>query len=61
MIRDIVKEAIEIRKVNDKDVAEHIGVTKSTMSLFLSGKTNLGQKKIEAIFEFLRIGLFVKK
>lgn len=61
MIRDIVKEAMKLRKVKSKDLAEHIGLSESSMSLFLNGKMNLGQKKIEAILEYLNIGLVIKK
>lgn len=59
MIRETIKEAMKLRKVKAKDLAEHIGVTKSTMSLFLNGKTNLGQEKIENMFEFLGIQLVI--
>lgn len=61
MIRDVVKEAMKIRKVKSKDLAEHIGLSESSMSLFLNGKMNLGQNKIEAILEYLNIGLVIKK
>lgn len=61
MIRDIVKEAMKLRKVKSKDLAEHIGLSESSMSLFLNGKMNLGQNKIEAILEYLNIGLVIKK
>ncbi len=61
MIREAIKEAMILRKVKAKDLAEYIGVTKSTMSLFLNRKTNLGQEKIEAILEFLGIALVINK
>lgn len=61
MIRDIVKEAMKLRKVKSKDLAEYIGLSESSMSLFLNGKMNLGQNKIEAILEYLNIGLVIKK
>ena len=61
MIRKTIKEAMKIRKVKSKDLAEHIGLSESSMSLFLSGKMNLGQNKIEAILEYLNIGLVIKK
>ena len=61
MIREIVKEAMKLRNVKSKDLAEHIEVTKSTMSLFLNGKTNLGQEKIEKILDFLNIKLVIAK
>lgn len=61
MIRDIVKEAMKLRKVKSKDLAEHIGLSESSMSLFLNGKMNLGQNKIECILEYLNIELVIKK
>ena len=45
----------------NKDLAEHVKVTKNTMSLFLNGKTNLGQEKIEKILDFLNIKLVITK
>lgn len=50
---------MKIRKIKAITLAEHIGVTKSTMSLFLNGKLNLGQDKIERIFDFLGIKLVI--
>ena len=60
MIRDIVKEAMKLRKVKSKDLAEHIELSESPMSLFLNGKMNLGQNKIESILEALNIELVIK-
>lgn len=59
MIRETIKEAMKIRKIKAITLAEHIGVAKSTMSLFLNGKLNLGQDKIEKIFNFLGIKLVI--
>lgn len=61
MIRKTIKEAMKIRKVKSKDLAEHIGLSESSMSLFLNGKMNLGQNKIESILEYLNIGLVIKE
>lgn len=52
---------MKLRKVKSKDLAEHIGLSESAMSLFLNGKMNLGQNKIEAILKCLNIGLVIKK
>ena len=52
MIRETVKEAMKLRNVKSKDLAEHVEVTKSTMSLFLNGKT---------ILDFLDIKLVITK
>lgn len=60
MIRESIKEAMKIRKVKAKDLAQEIGVARSTMSLFLNGKKNLGQEKIEAIFRHLGIDLVIR-
>lgn len=61
MIREVIKKAMKVRKVKAKDLAEHIGINKSTMSLFLNNKINMGQEKIEMIFRFLNIELVIKK
>lgn len=61
MIREKINEAMKIRGVKSIDLANHIGITKSTMSLFLNGKSNLGQEKLEKIFEFLKIKLIIRK
>lgn len=61
MIRDTIKEAMKLRKIKQKDLAEHIGTTKSSMSLFLNGKRAMGQEKIEAMLEYLRIELIIRK
>ena len=60
MIRAVVKEAMKIRNIKQIELAEFIGITKSTMSLFLNGKTKLGQEKIEAMLEYLHIDLVIK-
>lgn len=60
MIRLVVKEAMKIRNLKQKELAEIVGITKSTMSLFLNGKTKLGQEKIETIFRVLNIKLIIE-
>lgn len=57
MIREAVKEAMKLRNVKSKDLAEYIGVTKSNMSLFLNGKLDFKQDRIEKILDFLDIKL----
>ncbi|WP_425291727.1 helix-turn-helix domain-containing protein [Bacteroides fragilis] len=52
---------MKLRKIKQKDLAEHIGTTKSSMSLFLNGKRAMGQEKIEAMLEYLRIELIIRK
>ncbi len=60
MIRKAIKEAMNLRKVKAIDLAEQIGINRGSMSLFLSGKTNLSQDKIEAILRYLNIELVIK-
>lgn len=60
MIRETVKEAMKLHYVKSKELAEQIGLSESSMSLFLNGKMNLGQGKIEKIFEYLRIKLIIE-
>lgn len=60
MIREVVREAMKLRKVTGKDLAEYVGIANSSISQFLTGKMNLGQEKIELIFERLGIELVIK-
>lgn len=60
MITESIKAAMKIRKVKAKDLAESIGITKSSMSLFLNGKRAMGQEKIEAMLNLLRIKLVIE-
>lgn len=60
MILEAIKEAMRIRGVKAKDLAEAIGVTKGSMSLFLSGKMKLGQDKLDAVLIYLNIEFIVK-
>ena len=57
MIRESIKDAMDFRKIKSKDLAEYIGVTKSSMSLFLNGKRAMGQEKLEAMLDYLNIKL----
>ena len=51
---------MNIRKIKSKDLADVIGISKSAMSLFLNGKMNIGQEKIEAMLRHLGIELVIK-
>ena len=61
MIREKIKETMKARAVKAIDLANEIGIARSTLSLFLNGKSNLGQEKIEKIFSFLGIELTIKQ
>lgn len=60
MILEAIKEAMSLRGVKAKDLAEAIGVTRGSMSLFLSGKMKLGQDKLDALLIYLNIEFVVK-
>lgn len=60
MILEAIKEGMSLRQVKAIDLAGVIGVTKGTMSLFLNGKTKLGQDKLDAILTYLNIEFVVK-
>lgn len=60
MIREKIKEAMELRKVKASDLAEQIGITKGSMSQFLNEKIGLQHEKLEAIMEYLRIKLVIE-
>lgn len=61
MISEVIKEAMTLRNVKSKELAEHIGVTRSSMSLFLNNKRAIGLEKIEAMLQYLRIKLEIEK
>lgn len=61
MIREVVRRAMKLRKVTGKDLAGYVGIASSSVSQFLTGKMNLGQEKIELIFEHLGIELVLKE
>lgn len=60
MISEVIKEAMTLRNVKSKELAEHIGVTRSSMSLFLNKKRSMGQEKIESMLQYLRIRLVIE-
>lgn len=61
MIQEVIKEAMKVRKVKAKDLADYIGVTKSSMSLFLNGNRGMRQEKIEMMLDYLRIKLIIEE
>lgn len=61
MISEVIKEAMALRNVKSKELAEHIGVTRSSMSLFLNKKRAIGLEKIEAMLQYLRIKLEIEE
>lgn len=59
MIRETIKIRISEKRMKAVDLAELIGVSKSSMSLFLSGKIGMKIENIEKMFEILDISLIV--
>lgn len=57
MIREIIKAAMKEKRITAKAVAEHVGITPSSMSLFLSGKMDLKVRYLESILIMLDIKL----
>lgn len=57
MIREIIKAAMKEKRITAKAVAEHVGITPGSMSLFLSGKMDLRISNLEKILIMLDIKL----
>ncbi|MFA5650015.1 MAG: helix-turn-helix transcriptional regulator [Proteiniphilum sp.] len=55
MFHEILSSLIKERKVNKKDVAEHIGVARSTLNNVLEGKSYLNSRQIEKLAEFFDV------
>lgn len=60
MILGTVKEAMRRQGMKAAQLSELTGVDRASLSLFLSGKRNLSQPKIEAIFSVLGITLKIE-
>ena len=61
MIRDIIKKAMKLHKVGPAALADVVGISKSGMNAFLSGKYNLKQNQIESVFKVLGIEFVIKQ
>lgn len=59
MILQKIKEAMILRKVKSIELATELGITRSSMSLFINGKTNLSQSNIEKALRYLDIDLVI--
>lgn len=57
MIRETIKAAMKEKGITAKAVAEHVGITRCSMSLFLSGKMDLRISNLEKILIILDIKL----
>lgn len=57
MIRETIKAAMKEKGITAKVVAEYVGITRCSMSLFLSGKMDLRTSNLEKVLIILDIKL----
>lgn len=60
MIREAILKAMEIRKVSQVDLAEHLGISKSSVNNYLSGRRKMSLENIEKALAFLRLEIVLK-
>ena len=60
MIREAILKAMEIRKVSQVDLAEHLGISKSSVNNYLSGRRKMSLENIEKALAFLRLKIVLK-
>lgn len=60
MIREAILNAMEIRKVSQVDLAEHLGISKSSVNNYLSGRRKMSLENIEKALAFLRLKIVLK-
>lgn len=61
MIREKIIETMKVRGVKAVDLAKHLGITRSTISLYLHGKAKLGYDNIEKMLDYLNIDLVMSE
>ncbi|WP_373720509.1 helix-turn-helix domain-containing protein [Bacteroides heparinolyticus] len=59
MIREKIKQAMYIRGISASEMSKSLGISKSILSSFLSGKSGIGIDKMESILDYLRIELVI--
>lgn len=60
MIREAILNAMEIHKVSQVDLAEHLGISKSSVNNYLSGRRKMSLENIEKALAFLRLKIVLK-
>lgn len=55
MIRESIIKAMKDQGIKQATLARHIGVTKSAMSMYISGKSCIKIENIEKILQFLKL------
>lgn len=60
MIREAIIKAMEIHKVSQVDLAEHLGISKSSVNNYLSGRRKMSLENIEKALAFLRLKIVLK-
>lgn len=53
MIRKAIKEAMEVRKVSQVELARELGISTPSMSYYLSGKRKISIEHVEKALDYL--------
>ncbi len=61
MIRDAIKREIAEQGISQQKLADAIGIKKSAMSLYLSGKSKISIDTIEEILRYLSLAIIKKE
>lgn len=60
MIREAILKAMEEQNVSQVSLAEHLGIGRSSVSNYLSGKRKLSIENIEKAMKFLNLDIVLK-
>lgn len=59
MIRAKIKQAMRMRGVSGVELAKVVGISTSTLSSFLNGRSGMSVDKIDAALRYLKIELML--
>lgn len=60
MIREAILKAMEVRNVSQVELAEHLGISKSSVNNYLSGRRKMSLENIEKALSFLGLKIVLK-
>ena len=60
MIREAILKAMETPKVSQTELAEHLGVSRSSMNNYLAGRRKMSLDNIEKALSFLGLKIVLK-
>lgn len=60
MIREAILKAMETRKVSQTELAEHLGMSRSSMNNYLAGRRKMSIENIEKALSFLGLKIVLK-